>query len=373
MPGTIVILDQASGYLQLDMLAAMKQKYDQRVIIAGTLVERSVKLEREVIWHKIVPYDRSAYPRRIFTWAWGTAQMLFLLLIKYRRARVLAITNPPFSPFAPWLLGMTFDVLVYDLYPDALVQYGYLKPQSMVVRIWSSLNRKMFRSAQRIFTLSQGMAELISNYAGAKQVEVVPIWTDNEFLKPIAKAQNIFLEDKAFKDKFLIVYSGNLGRTHPVEALVDLAAKLDPAIFHVLIIGGGYKQAQIARKVEDSELANVTLLPWQPVEMLPYTLSSADLSIVTLDEEASNLSVPSKTFNIMSVGKPIMAIAAENSELSRLLKHYQCGASFAKADWEGMAAWVKKLHENHDYYQALSANSQKASLDFTARNALKFV
>ena len=123
---TVVILDQASGYLQIDMLDALSTKYDKCVIIAGTIVERETKLSEKYKWHKITKYNKSTAFKRIYTWLAATIQMFFIVLWKYRNARIIAITNPPSAPLVPYLLRANYDILVYDLYPDALVNFNYI-------------------------------------------------------------------------------------------------------------------------------------------------------------------------------------------------------------------------------------------------------
>lgn len=372
MTDTIIILDQASGYLQLDMLEAFKAKYKKRVIVAGTIVERSTKLSKEVIWHRVRPYNRTTFLKRYLTWTVCTVQMAYYVL-KYRKAKVLAITNPPFSPFIPLFFKVNYDVLIYDLYPEALVNYNYLSETNMVVRIWEYMNRKMFRSARRIFTLSEGMKSKLERYVNPEKITIAPIWTDNKYLKAVDRDYNKFLEGKDFKDKFLIVYSGNFGRTHPIEVMVTLARKLDPNRFHLVLIGGGHKWKLMTKLISESQLDNLTLLPWQPVEMLPHTLSAANISVVTLDSEASQLSVPSKTYNIMSVAKPILAVASEDSELANLIKHYDIGISCKVDQIETMTSFIERAYKDKDYYNALCENSLNASYNFTSENAKIFL
>lgn len=372
-PDTFVILDQASGYLQLDILEAAQAIYPKRVIIAGTVVERSAKLGQSIKWEKIIPYDRSSTWRRLYTWSLGALQMLWIVAWKYRKAHILSITNPPLSVFVPWLLGCQYDVLVYDVYPDALVHYRYAKAKNPIVKLWRSLNKSALGKAQKIYTLSETMKSLVAQYAAPERIAIVPIWTDNTFIQPIPKAENQFLADKPFKDKFIIAYSGNMGRTHPVEVLVDLSRRLDPQLFHVVLIGGGHKYAQIQKLLEQEPSDNVTLLPWQPVEMLPHLLSAADIGVVTLDKEASSLSVPSKTFNILSVGNPILAIASQDSELKRLLEQYNCGATFEADRLDDILSFVKALRADPVKYDRLAKNSLLASKDFTNENAQDLV
>lgn len=371
---TIVILDQASGYLQIDMLEAFKKKYAKQVIIAGSITERATKLDNQIVWHKIIKYNRSSTFKRLYTWSIATLQMYFYILTKYRGAHLFIITNPPFAIFIPLFLRNNYSLLIYDIYPDALVQYNILKEKSFIVKFWKTLNSKVFLKANRIFTISEGMSELISSYVPKNKIEVVPIWTDAEFLKPLPKDENLFLKKLDLSGKFLIQYSGNLGRTHDVEVLVELANEFkDNSNVFFLIIGEGNKKKIIEEKIKEYQLTNCLLLPWQPVEMIPYSLSAPDLGVVTIGSEASNLSVPSKTFNLMSVQVPILAIADKDSELARIILKYSIGNAFSKNQLREMKEYILNLVNNPDKLIKLKENALTASKDFTKENANFFL
>jgi len=373
-PDTVVILDQASGYLQIDMLEAYASQYNKRVIVAGTIVERGTALSDDIKWHRITKYDRSTTIKRISTWLGGSLGMFWIVLTRYRKAHIVAITNPPFSVFVPWLLGCSYDVVVYDMYPDALVQYGYAKPQGLIYNIWSKLNRLAFENARKVFTLTDGMKKLTAQYVqNDKDITVVPLWSDASDFKAVLRKENTILKQTGGLNKFNIVYSGNLGVTHPVERLVELAEFLDPNYFGVIIIGGGAKKKVLEQLIKERNYTHVHLLPWQPIELLTHNLYAGHINVVTLDKEASDLSIPSKTFNILSIGNPILGVCSVNSGLADLIKKYDCGIISEGNNLEHLADELKQLQQDKLKQKRLKANSLKASEDFTPANAKAFI
>jgi hypothetical protein len=370
---TVVILDQASGYLQIDMLEAYAEKYTNRVIIAGTIFERRDALPASVKWHRIVKYDRSTPFKRVLTWALGTIGMFWILITRYRKSHVVAITNPPFSIFIPWILRMSFDVVVYDMYPDALVQYKYLSEKSQIVALWSFLNKRVFQKAKRIFTLTNGMKKLVDSYiVGENKTEVVSLWSDQNDFAKVERSQNRILQQTNSFDKFVILYSGNLGLTHPIEKLLELASLLDPKCFSIVIIGEGAKKERLQELKDELGLPHVYLLPWQPFELFSHSLMAADLSVVTLDEEASDLCIPSKTYNILSAANPILALCSLNSDLATLINNAHCGIVI-EGEINHAADFVMKLYSNTKYFKKLKENSLNSSKSFTKKNAMKYV
>ena len=372
---TVVLLDQSSGYLQIDMLEAYKFKFSNRVVIAGSIAERGTSLAKDIRWHKVIKYNRSTSLKRIYTWLLATIQMFFIVWFKYRQAHVVVFTNPPFALFIPWFLRLkSYDLVIYDAYPDALVSLGYTRHGSILYSLWSFFNKKIFSSANRIFTLTYGMKGLLSNYANnTDNIEVVPIWSDASDFKTIPPEDNHILAKTNSYGKFCLIYSGNLGLTHPVEKLIELAALLDPARFSIIIIGGGAKDKLLKEMQAKRKYPHVHLLPWQPIELLSHSLHAADLSVVTLDKEASNLSIPSKTFNILSVGNPVLGICELDSGLAEVITENDCGIISDGQDLENLAQQIRELEANKALQENLKSNSLRASKSFTKANALRYL
>ncbi len=368
---SIVYINQNAGYLMIDIIHA-NHHYENKSIITGRLVERQNKLDKSVKIDAIIAYDRSSKFRRLFTWGWGFVQIWWKVITKYRNADLFIVTNPPFNTFLPLFCRNKFSVLVFDVYPDALVSYNFLKKGSFITKWWQKTNKKIFKKAARIFTLSAGMKTLLAQYADESRVEVVPLWTDNNFIKPVAKNENTFLQQHGLTGKFVVMYSGNLGRTHSMEALVEVAEKINNSAIHFVIIGEGEKKQLLADMVREKNLANVLLLPWQDTAVLPYSLSAADIGVVTIDAVAGNLSVPSKTFNLMSAAIPLLCIAPAGSELAVLAEQYNIGKNFSKDNIAAMTAYIQQLQSDKQYHDTLRENALKASQHFTPENALTF-
>ena len=161
-----------------------------------------------------------------------------------------------------------------------------------------------------------------------------------------------------------------MGYTHCVEVLVEVAQlmKEDEDVLF-LIIGHGKKKAVIEQMVSNFALGNVMILNYQPVEIFPFSLSSADLGVVTLDEMVGDVSVPSKTFNLFAVGAPVLAIANEKTEMYRLLTKYENGRCIPKHEVEEIADFIRELKNNPDLRHRYSENSLRAAKDFTYHNA----
>lgn len=369
----LVFVNQSSGYLMIDIVDAFAPQYAERVLITGLLNPRNKAIDSRVKVENMIPYNRSSSIKRLFTWGLGFLKALWLIKTKYRNADLFLVSNPPFAPLIPLFCSNSYKILIYDIYPDAFVKFGYLNKDSLLVKLWEKANQKIFAKATKVYTLTEEMKTRVMRYANEDKIKIVPIWTDNSYLKPIPKEQNPFIEEKRWKGKFIVMYSGNMGKSHPVEILVELANKCLQTDVHFVIIGGGDKYEMLCEMILESELSNIEILPWQPTEKLPFTLASADIGIVTIGDEAADLSIPSKTFNLMSVGVPILGISPQSSALADLINMELIGKNFEASQLHEIIEFILYCYFNHDFKQILIENTQRTSLKFQSDNANLFI
>lgn len=368
----LVVFNQSSGYLMTDIINSNYDDYQEVILVTGKHVARQKKLKDNVKIKKTIAYNRSSFIPRLLTWIVGYLQMCVYALRYQYKSHFLLVSNPPFSFFIPLKWTVSYSLLVYDVYPNVLVDYNYIKESSLLVKIWKSLNRKIYKRANAIYTISEGMRKLLSEFVSDEKVQVIPIWTDNEFLKPMPKSENIFLKDKHFQDKFIVQYSGNIGMTHSIEILIEVARQFKHVSnIHFLIIGEGKQKINLISKAQKYGLQNISFLPWQAASMLPYSLAAADIGIVSLASKASNLSVPSKTFNLMSVGVPVICIAEPQSELANLMQRYNFGLCADSSNLKAITNFILDLSTKPEIKKMYSDNALLASLNFTIENATK--
>ena len=370
----IVFVNQSAGYLMIDIIDAFKDEYEERILLTGFLNPRNKILDATVKVEKLIPYDRSSTFKRMFTWVGAFLKILFLIKFKYPKAHLFLVSNPPLTAWVPLFCKNSYDILIYDVYPDALVEFGYFKQDSWIIKKWENINRRMYAKARKISTITSGMKERIAKYVNKNKVNVVPIWTDNSFLKPIPKSENVFLKTHQIEDKFIVMYSGNMGKAHPVEILIELALQFqNNTEFFFLLIGGGDRYKEMEVLIAKNKLQNIKILPWQDTKTLPFTLSGADLALVTVGNEASDLSIPSKTYNLMSVGTPILCVAPQNSALARLVENEKIGEVFQNSDLQNIVDFIQKSKINFEFLNYYKSNALKTSLNYTPFNATKFI
>lgn len=372
MPRGIVFINQATGYITIDIINSFANHFDDISLIAGSIRVQDINLSKKVHWSKIIPYNRGNPLKKFISWIIGTIQIFFLLMGKYRNHEVFYVTIPPSAYLLSLILSNKFSILVFDVYPDVLKIYKY-NESSLIYRLWAHWNRKLFSKAHRIFTIGEGMAELLSSYIPKDHLKILPLWTGLTTARRIPKSDNIWLAKQEFKNKFIVQYSGNIGYTHNVEILIELAIHLRMKTeIHFLIIGRGKRYNLICNQIEEHALKNCTVMPYQPDDFLIYSLAAADIGVVLLDEKTAHVSLPSKIYNLQAVSIPILGISPPGSELDIHLKEYKNGRCFQQSDIGGMIDFILNMKNNPEELRYFSENSIKAANFFSRANADKF-
>lgn len=372
MSRKIVFINQATGYLTIDIINAFAKHYDETALITGSIRVQDIPLDQKVKISKTVKYDRGNTRKKMTSWLLGTVQIFFHLLFKYRNYEVFYITIPPSAYLLSLILPNKFSLLVFDVYPDVLKIYN-INESKWIYRAWISWNKKLFKKVHRLYTIGEGMKKLLAQYTDAKNIFIIPNWSGLTKIKPVAKSENPFVMENKLQNKFIVQYSGNIGYTHNVELLVEVAKMMkeyNDIIF--LIIGRGDRVNHIKNLIQEYKLDNCIQMPFQPDETLNFSLAAADLGVVILDEKTAHASVPSKIYNLQAVGVPIVAIASLDSEINEHIEKYGNGKTFAQNDLEGVKNYILKCKSDKGYLKQISDNSIIASKEFSMTNANKY-
>ncbi|NLD46840.1 MAG: glycosyltransferase family 4 protein [Clostridiaceae bacterium] len=368
----IVFVIQSAGYLAVDIINEFADNYDKVALIAGNIRLQDVRLKEKVKWLKIIKYNRGSPVKKLISWLVGTLQIFFLLVSRFRKYEIFYWTVPPLAYLLSLILPNKFSVIIMDVYPDVLKIYK-VKESNILYRFWQKWNRKLFSKAHQVFTIGEGMAKLLESYITRERITIIPLWTGLIKAAPVDKNDNPWLNNRGIEDKFIIQYSGNIGYTHNVEIIVELANRMKEFNgYYFLIIGRGEKVKKIQDLIKKYKLSNCEILPFQPDEVLVYSLAAADLGVVILDEKVAHVSLPSKIYNIQAVGVPILAISPPDTELASHIKKYKNGMCFRQDELDEIVQFIEELKNDKKMLQHFSNNSKKAAADFTSENAKQY-
>lgn len=368
-----IYIVQVTRQLSIDILNNFSRQGAEIHLITGIVESNYEALDPNIKVTTFIQHNSTSTIKRLFTWGLFTFCSFFYILFKSRKKELILVSTPPFVVFLGLLFkkirNQKFHLIIWDLYPDVIVNFGVAKESSLIIKTWKKLNVKCFNNAETVFTLGKHLAAAVEKYTVRKPI-IISNWTNTHFLKPLPKKNNPFATKHQLTDKLVVMYSGNLGITHDIESIVETAELLkENNSIHFTIIGEGAKKEKISRMVKEKSLNNVLLLPYQDKETLPYSLSCADIGVVTLEQGAENISVPSKTYYMLAAGSAILALASKESELGILIQHHQCGHIFDKPNKQEIADFILQLSQNKEELNKLKENSRKASFEYTPENA----
>jgi hypothetical protein len=368
----IVIVNQAANYLTIGFANSFKKRFEYVVLITGSVHTQGEELDPTIKIEKINKWQERPARKKMFSYLKALFLMWWLLLTKYRKHEVFFVSVPPMGYLLNIFLPHRFSMVIWDVYPDIFKITG-MKESHVVYRFWSYLNKKSFGKSYKVFTISDKMADLIKVYT-TREIIVLPIWSIFQENKKVNKGENIFIEEHGLQNKFIVQYSGNIGVTHNVEVLVEIAEMLkDNKKILFQIIGRGSRKETLEKLVKEKNLPNCEFLPFQTDEMFPFSLSAADVGVVILDETTSKGSIPSKSYNLMSYGIPSLYIASKDSQLYEYAERYELGKCFTKSELDEAQNYLKELSDDSLSYKKISINSSKAAQDFKRENADRFV
>jgi glycosyltransferase involved in cell wall biosynthesis len=168
--------------------------------------------------------------------------------------------------------------------------------------------------------------------------------------------------------KFVVAYSGNLGRAHEYETMLGAAIMLanEPRV-RFLVIGDGHHARALRTAAETAGLANIDFQPYQPSELLSQSLNAGDAHWISLRAELEGLIVPSKIYGVLAAGRPIIAVTAADGETARLVAAQGCGLHVEPGDAEGFASAVRRLACEPGLAARMGAASRAAAIGAFSR------
>jgi len=285
---------------------------------------------------------------RLIAWSIYTGFSI-LNLLSVKKGDVLFLRLPPLQLGVTGFLAKKFRgakilLSVQDIHPDLSIESGLLK-KSWAIGLARRFEKWIYRNSDEIVVISEGFKQnLRDKDVSPARIKVIPNWVDTDVLQPLPKSNP--LSQKLFLDKkFVVMYSGTISLSSylSLEKVLDAARILkNEAELCFVFVGEGLKKTGLVQKAKEMDLDNVTFLPFQPYDDLPFLLAASDILLVPLDKEKTQLSVPSKLYNYIAAGRPILGLTDSTSEVARIISDANCGLS---AEPEDVNMIVEKIME----------------------------
>ena len=248
-----------------------------------------------------------------------------------------------------------------DLYPEVATKLGVPFVNGPVAQGLMRLRDAALRQAKANVVVGDRMAEILrARGISGDRIHVIPNWCDDEEIRPVDRHDNPLRSAWSLEDKFVVGYSGNLGRAHEYDTVLAAAERLrDVPHMVFLFIGGGAKFDELARAVRERKLDPLfRFLPYQERAALKYSLSVPDVHLISLKPELEGLIVPSKFYGIAAAGRPMIAVTAADGEFARHIQQYHCGTVVEPGAGDQLAATLRSFSSDRRGLQEMGQRAR---------------
>lgn len=277
---------------------------------------------------------------------------LALLRLAARGDIVVAKTDPPLlslvaSPVAR-VKGAKLVNWLQDVFPEVAGALGMGWARGWVGRLLARVRDVTLRAAHMNVVLGSAVRRyLISRGVDESKLRVIHNWADGELIRPVRPEDNRLRSEWGIEGKFVVGYSGNMGRVHEFETVLRAAGALKgDASIDFLFIGDGAQRKWIEHRAASLGLSSLQFRPYQPRVNLGNSLSVPDVHMVSLLPAVEGLVFPSKLYGILAAGRPVIFVGDPEGEIARILNDAQCGVAVRASDASGLVAAIIRLKDD---------------------------
>jgi len=283
---------------------------------------------------------------------------LFAIILNWPRLInnkcTLVYSNPPVLPVITSINKGLFKVkyifVSYDIYPDIALMTKQIKQNSFLHKLMNSINNRVDRNADRIIALSHDMKTyILKNRRGFddSKITVIPNWYDNNGLDVLSEIEDDEIVALRKKYSLIILYSGNMGIAQDIQTIIDVAksSKNNKEILFIFT-GSGQKVEHLKSEIHNYQLNNVKFYKFLTGAKYIDMLKASDMHVITLINGLEGMAVPSKTYSYMAVGRPIIALMNDNTDIAKDIKLHNLGCVIKSGNVEKFLDYIRYLQNN---------------------------
>jgi colanic acid biosynthesis glycosyl transferase WcaI len=319
-----------------------------------------VKIQRSFVW---IRQDRGLRNRVLFEVSFIV--LSFFQALRGWRPDVILLTVPGLPVCIPaallsWIYRAPIVLNLQDILPDAAVHVGLLKSEKMI-RLFHRLEKFAYGTATKISVIADVFTKnLMEKNIPAHKIVEIPNWVDVNFIRPLSRENNYFLAENQLQGKFVVMYSGNIALTQPLEILIEAAAQVqDIANIAFVIVGKQEALASLEGYCKQLGVNNVLLRPFQPREKLPEMLAAADVAMVMQKHNVISFNMPSKIQVLLASGRAIIGSVPASGTAARAIEKSGGGIIVPPEDADALAQAILELYSNPDRVKTLGKQGRE--------------
>ncbi|WP_414590390.1 WcaI family glycosyltransferase [Anabaena sp. CCY 9614] len=329
--------------------------------------KNGVQIQRSYVWIRPQPNLLD----RVLLDASFVVTSFFPALLGWRPDVILS-TSPSLPVCVPaallgWLRACPVVLNLQDILPEAAVHVGLLK-NKLLIKVFAALEKFAYHTATKISVIADGFVEnLLSKGVDSQKIKQIPNWVDVNFIRPYPKENNLFRAEHNLKDKFIVLYSGNIALTQGLETVVKAASQLRHIQDIVIVIAGEAKGLQrLQQYCLDCGADNVLLLPFQPRERLPQMLAAADVGLVVQKKNVISFNMPSKIQVLLASGRALVASVPETGTAAKAVRQSGGGVIVPPEDSQALANAILELYQHPEKLKNLGYHSRQYAVEHYA-------
>ncbi|WP_449401107.1 glycosyltransferase family 4 protein [Chryseobacterium wanjuense] len=354
--------ETSTSFILTKIANRLSDKYSIKVVCGEAVYDKSKNqsdyftLNSNVFVHRIKGFtgDKNSLISRTLRFIFLSFSIFFYLLKNVKKGeKVFIVTNP-----APLILLVSIlkaikkielIILVHDVFPENTIPAGIIKSQeSFIYKILKIIFDRAYSKADKLIVLGRDMQKVIENkikkLTKNSKIFIIENWGDSIGIYPVSKAK-VFEETSSLSKKIVFQYAGNIGRVQGLLELLEVIKDISNNNLAFYFVGEGAVKNAMLEYVKANDLKNVYFDGVYSRKDQLFVLNSADVAFVSLAEGMFGLGVPSKTYNILASGKPILYIGEENSEIDLLIKEKNIGYSFRHNERNKLIDFFNQFNE----------------------------
>jgi colanic acid biosynthesis glycosyl transferase WcaI len=312
-----------------------------------------------LVYHIPLKKYKSTLKRIISFVYWHIASLLFALSFKK--------INFVISPSPPLTIGFTSLLIakikgakvvynVQEIYPDLLINQGNLK-STLIINLLKKLEKFIYNMSDAVTTIDNVFySTIVPRFNNSKKLHIIPNFVDTDLYKPLKNIQKlpaIFGEENG---KVKILYAGNIGFFQDWEPVLFAAKELLDENIDFWIIGEGVQKEFLEKEVQDLNLNNIRIFPYQSRELIPIINNYADIHFIVINQQMELEGFPSKVYTIMACAKPLVVVTGEKTPLFNFLNGKNCAEIVTSDRYVNFTNSIRKLANNKELREEMGIN-----------------
>lgn len=372
----------STGQILKELCEGMKDTFDITVICVvpsySGVIDEKYKTQRiyneeingiNVIRVRVPEFQKSNKLSRIKNLLSYFFNSLLATLKLEKHDYIFTISQPPIlggllGVLGKWIKGGKLIYNIQDFNPEQTMAVGYSKNKLLLSSVMM-VDKFSCKKSDEVIVVGRDMQETLKNRFNNKKVPkntFINNWIDEKEIYPLEQNHPKIIAFKKkynLQDKFIIMYSGNIGLYYDLENIIKVIGKfngIDDVVF--VFVGDGTVKNKIENYVKENKLSNVTFIPYQDKADLVYSLNSADIHLVVNAKGIKGVSVPSKLYGVMAAGKPVLGVLDKGSEARLIVDECNCGLCTEPGNYDEIYKKIDFILNNKEEIKKLGINGR---------------